>query len=40
MRTRESVEAVIKAYDVRGIVGEGFDAEFMQETGARTPPLW
>ena len=34
MRTRESVEAVIKAYDVRGIVGEGFDAEFMQETGA------
>ena len=36
MRTRESVEAVIKAYDVRGIVGEGFDAEFMQETGC----LW
>lgn len=34
MRTRESVEAVIKAYDVRGIVGEGFDADFMHDTGA------
>lgn len=35
MRTRESVEAVIKAYDVRGVVGEdGFDADFMRETGA------
>lgn len=34
MRTRESVEAVIKAYDVRGIVGNGFDAEFMRDTGA------
>ncbi|MDO5077235.1 phosphomannomutase/phosphoglucomutase [Corynebacterium sp.] len=34
MRTRESVEAVIKAYDVRGVVGDGFDADFMRDTGA------
>lgn len=33
-RSREAVEAVIKAYDVRGIVGEGIDADFMHDTGA------
>lgn len=32
--SREIVESVIKAYDVRGIVGEGIDAEFMRDTGA------
>lgn len=34
MRTRESVTAVIKAYDVRGIVGADIDADFIRETGA------
>lgn len=34
MRTRESVTAVIKAYDVRGVVGVDIDAEFISETGA------
>ena len=34
MRTRESVTAVIKAYDVRGIVGVDLDADFIRETGA------
>lgn len=34
MRTRESVTAVIKAYDVRGIVGVELDADFIRETGA------
>ncbi|AKK02526.1 phosphomannomutase/phosphoglucomutase [Corynebacterium epidermidicanis] len=33
-RSRESVEAVIKAYDVRGIVGDGIDADFMYDIGA------
>ncbi|MFV8395622.1 phosphomannomutase/phosphoglucomutase [Corynebacterium hindlerae] len=33
-RNRDDVEAVIKAYDVRGIVGEGIDADFMRDTGA------
>lgn len=33
-RNREDVEALIKAYDVRGIVGEGIDADFMRDTGA------
>ncbi|ANE03398.1 phosphomannomutase/phosphoglucomutase [Corynebacterium crudilactis] len=34
MRTRESVTAVIKAYDVRGVVGVDIDADFIAETGA------
>ena len=33
-RTRESVAAVIKAYDIRGVVGESIDADFMAEVGA------
>ncbi|MDO4761589.1 MAG: phosphomannomutase/phosphoglucomutase [Corynebacterium sp.] len=33
MRTRESVTQVIKAYDVRGIVGHDIDAEFITEVG-------
>ncbi|MFP7366374.1 phosphomannomutase/phosphoglucomutase [Corynebacterium callunae] len=34
MRTRESITAVIKAYDVRGVVGVDIDADFIRETGA------
>ncbi|KQB87540.1 phosphomannomutase/phosphoglucomutase [Corynebacterium lowii] len=34
MRTRESVSAVIKAYDVRGVVGRDIDAEFVRDAGA------
>ncbi|MEZ2121507.1 phosphomannomutase/phosphoglucomutase [Corynebacterium sp. CCM 9203] len=34
MRTRESVDAVIKAYDIRGVVGDGIDADFVRDTGA------
>ncbi|BAU95132.1 phosphomannomutase [Corynebacterium suranareeae] len=34
MRTRESVTAVIKAYDVRGVVGVDIDADFISEAGA------
>ena len=33
-RTAESVNAVIKAYDVRGVVGEQIDAEFVRDVGA------
>ncbi|NLG56759.1 MAG: phosphomannomutase/phosphoglucomutase [Rhodococcus sp.] len=33
MRSAESVNAVIKAYDVRGVVGEQVDAEFVGEVG-------
>jgi len=33
MRTRESVTSVIKAYDVRGVVGRDIDADFIRETG-------
>ena len=33
-RTAESVNAVIKAYDVRGGVGEQIDAEFVRDVGA------
>lgn len=33
-RNRAAVEAVIKAYDVRGIVGDGIDSDFMRDTGA------
>ncbi|MBI8989583.1 phosphomannomutase/phosphoglucomutase [Corynebacterium meridianum] len=34
MRTRASVDAVIKAYDIRGVVGDGIDADFVRDTGA------
>ena len=33
-RAAESVSAVIKAYDVRGVVGEQIDEEFVREVGA------
>ncbi len=34
MRTRESVTEIIKAYDVRGIVGEQITADFIHDVGA------
>lgn len=34
MRTRESVTSVVKAYDVRGVVGRDIDADFIRDTGA------
>ncbi|MDO4908636.1 MAG: phosphomannomutase/phosphoglucomutase [Corynebacterium sp.] len=35
MRSREQVDASVKAYDVRGVVGEnGFDEEFIKDAGA------
>ena len=34
MRTREQLNAVIKAYDVRGVVGEDIDETFVRDTGA------
>ncbi|MEK0371352.1 phosphomannomutase/phosphoglucomutase [Corynebacterium mastitidis] len=34
MRTRESVAAVIKAYDIRGVVGRDIDADFVRDAGA------
>ncbi|MDO4910276.1 MAG: phosphomannomutase/phosphoglucomutase [Corynebacterium sp.] len=35
MRSREQVDASVKAYDVRGVVGEdGFDADFIRDAGA------
>ncbi|APT93773.1 phosphomannomutase [Corynebacterium phocae] len=34
MRTREQLNAVIKAYDVRGVVGEDIDTAFVRDTGA------
>lgn len=34
MRTREHLDAVIKAYDVRGVVGEDIDEAFVRDTGA------
>lgn len=34
MRSPESVHSVVKAYDVRGIVGESIDADFMRDAGA------
>ncbi|MBI9001666.1 phosphomannomutase/phosphoglucomutase [Corynebacterium sp. CCM 9185] len=34
MRTRDSVDAVIKAYDIRGVVGDGIDTDFVHDTGA------
>ncbi|WP_018296133.1 phosphomannomutase/phosphoglucomutase [Corynebacterium lubricantis] len=34
MRSREEVAGVIKAYDVRGVVGEYIDSEFVHDTGA------
>ena len=33
-RSRESVTSIIKAYDVRGVVGEGLDEDFVRDTGA------
>lgn len=33
-RTRESLRSVVKAYDVRGVVGEGIDADLVRDTGA------
>ncbi|MCS4535849.1 phosphomannomutase/phosphoglucomutase [Corynebacterium sp. HS2168-gen11] len=33
MRTRESVAAIIKAYDVRGVVGTDIDAAFITDVG-------
>ncbi|WP_280400588.1 phosphomannomutase/phosphoglucomutase [Nocardia carnea] len=33
-RSAESVNAVIKAYDIRGVVGEQLDADFVRDTGA------
>ncbi|AWH97212.1 phosphomannomutase/phosphoglucomutase [Dietzia psychralcaliphila] len=33
-RSAESVRAVIKAYDVRGVVGEQIDEDFVREVGA------
>lgn len=34
MRTREQLNAVIKAYDVRGVVGEDIDETLVRDTGA------
>lgn len=34
MRTRESVTKVIKAYDVRGVVGVDINADFIREVGS------
>ncbi|OFN78274.1 MULTISPECIES: phosphomannomutase/phosphoglucomutase [unclassified Corynebacterium] len=34
MRTREQLNAVIKAYDVRGVVGEDIDENLVRDTGA------
>ena len=34
MRTRDQLDAVIKAYDVRGVVGEDIDENFVRDTGA------
>ncbi|MDV2474894.1 phosphomannomutase/phosphoglucomutase [Rhodococcus zopfii] len=33
-RSAESVAAVVKAYDVRGVVGDQIDADFVREVGA------
>ncbi|MGO1948596.1 MAG: phosphomannomutase/phosphoglucomutase [Mycobacteriaceae bacterium] len=33
-RDREAIASVIKAYDVRGVVGEGIDADLVRDTGA------
>ncbi|MCX4092135.1 phosphomannomutase/phosphoglucomutase [Nocardia sp. alder85J] len=33
-RSAESVKAVVKAYDVRGVVGEQIDTEFVRDVGA------
>lgn len=34
MRTREQLNAVIKAYDVRGVVGEDIDEDLVRDAGA------
>ncbi|MCJ7858016.1 phosphomannomutase/phosphoglucomutase [Corynebacterium kalidii] len=33
-RNREAIASVIKAYDVRGVVGDGIDADLVRDTGA------
>lgn len=33
-RDRAAIDKVIKAYDVRGVVGDGIDADLMRDTGA------
>lgn len=33
-RDREAIASVIKAYDVRGVVGDGIDADLVRDTGA------
>lgn len=33
-RDRAAIDKVVKAYDVRGVVGDGIDAELMRDTGA------
>ena len=33
-RSRAAIDAVIKAYDVRGVVGDGIDEELMRDAGA------
>ncbi|AWT25590.1 Phosphomannomutase/phosphoglucomutase [Corynebacterium provencense] len=33
-RTRDGLASVVKAYDVRGVVGEGIDADLVRDTGA------
>jgi phosphomannomutase len=33
-RTRESLASVVKAYDVRGVVGDGIDADLVRDAGA------
>ncbi|WP_296206167.1 phosphomannomutase/phosphoglucomutase [uncultured Corynebacterium sp.] len=34
MRDREKLDQVVKAYDVRGVVGEDIDVDFVREVGA------
>lgn len=33
-RSRAAIDAVIKAYDVRGVVGDGIDEDLMRDAGA------
>ncbi|MBV7294810.1 phosphomannomutase/phosphoglucomutase [Corynebacterium sp. TAE3-ERU12] len=33
-RSRSEIDAIIKAYDIRGVVGEGLDAQFAEDAGA------
>lgn len=34
MRTREHIDSVVKAYDIRGVVGEDIDEDFVFDVGA------